>query len=436
MLMLFSKKRVIQVKMQQKAVTVQVIAALGILAVLGGVTAYFMWNPVLPQQLQQQRVRTVVETSVLNQAAYQPMVPLYGYVMVPSTLEIGTDLVGRINRVAVRPGDKVQKGDLLIQVDDTDYRLVLMEVEAELAAVHAQIEGEKLAKKLNQQALVQEQGLLVLSEKRLQRQQLLAQEGVVTAISLENSQREVKQHQLQLTERQGLIIQHDSSIEILQAKKQALEAQMRACQVDLAETKIRAPVSAIVSMVQVAEGSRVEQSSLLQLIPDGAYEIRAQIPNSNLEAIQNAMRKQQLIRTTVQFEKIAYPAHLERLLPEVVVGQIGRQAIFAFDQQEDSEHFAHKMPVYLELLLPPVENSYQISTTALYPDNIIYVLDEAKCLQPVTVERVGYCRDDQGHSLVIVKTEAAIMDKFVMTTHIPNPVTGMQVSTYVPNFEK
>lgn len=57
---------------------------------------------------------------------------------------VASEVTARIARIAVDVGASVDKGDLLVQLDDTDYVLALRQVEANIAALQAQIDQAQI----------------------------------------------------------------------------------------------------------------------------------------------------------------------------------------------------------------------------------------------------------------------------------------------------
>ncbi len=58
-------------------------------------------------------------------------------------VKISADLPGKIVRLAVHEGDRAKKGDLLVQLDDTQYRASLQQARAALASARARLAQEK-----------------------------------------------------------------------------------------------------------------------------------------------------------------------------------------------------------------------------------------------------------------------------------------------------
>ena len=70
-------------------------------------------------------------------ASIKPVLPLSGQVTPAFQVEVKPEIGGKIAEIHVEPGQKVQKGDPLVTIDDTDLR-------NERAGVDAEIEGARL----------------------------------------------------------------------------------------------------------------------------------------------------------------------------------------------------------------------------------------------------------------------------------------------------
>ena len=153
--------------MKQKHLALQTVSAIGVVALLLAASVYLLTNQTTVQRTQTTDNSAVVETTIVTADHHQPMLSLYGYVVVPKAVEITSALEGVVEKMAVSPGQRVQQGDLLLAIDPTDYIQDTQEAKAHFDEINAQIDGEKRASKINQTALAQEQKLLALSQKRL-----------------------------------------------------------------------------------------------------------------------------------------------------------------------------------------------------------------------------------------------------------------------------
>ncbi|HSJ96472.1 MAG TPA: efflux RND transporter periplasmic adaptor subunit [Myxococcota bacterium] len=156
---------------------------------------------------------------------------------------IGTEVQGRIERVFVDEGDRVEAGDPLFEIDREPYEMALRQAQARLDLVRAQ----------------RAQG-----ESDVARSRSLRERGVVAVQAIE---------------------QLETQLAVARAnERQAAEA-VALARHQLARTRVLAPWSGSVAARLVDEGSTAlvqPQTVLLVLQESGALEARASIPESQL----------------------------------------------------------------------------------------------------------------------------------------------------------
>src|SRR5262245_38550362 len=54
-------------------------------------------------------------------------------------VKVSADIAGKIIRLAVKEGDRVKKGDLMLQLDDTQYRTAYQQAQAAQASAQSRV---------------------------------------------------------------------------------------------------------------------------------------------------------------------------------------------------------------------------------------------------------------------------------------------------------
>jgi membrane fusion protein (multidrug efflux system) len=153
---------------------------------------------------------------------------------------VTAEVDGLAAQVRAVDSQKVQRGDVLVVIDDTDAKLALRQAEADLSRAQAQIASAK--------ANVERSGI------DLQRREALVGSGSVSGDELTQV-------------RNGATNARAALDAALAAEAQA-QARLEKSKVDLARTVIRAPVDGIVARRQVQLGQRVQPSiPLLNVVP-------------------------------------------------------------------------------------------------------------------------------------------------------------------------
>lgn len=165
---------------------------------------------------------------------------LAGSVRARNQTEIFPEISSRIVEVLVSNGDRVEAGDPLVRLQDTDYRERLRQAEAGLAVAEARV--------------VQAQASLTRLEAALRRTQAIADRGLVSDADLEAAEADA--------------ISARADLSLMQAQLQQAEGLVAERRDELADTIIRAPVSGVVGGRNAEVGQVASSSEALFVIGD------------------------------------------------------------------------------------------------------------------------------------------------------------------------
>src|SRR5438128_9284473 len=151
-----------------------------------------------------------------------------GKIQPKKKVDISADITGRITRIAVREGDRVTKGQFLLQIDPTIYQANLQQAEATLAssqaaAVQAKANRDQARRALGRTKELHQQNPNLVSQEQLEQAQ--------TAFDIAEANLNSATHQV------------DQSRAAVEAARQSL-----------AKTHIVAPMSGRVTRLAVEEG--------------------------------------------------------------------------------------------------------------------------------------------------------------------------------------
>lgn len=220
------------------------------LAVLGGAGYWYYQTQILPtlptaEIVSAEPAEPVVSQMQINPYEYASVAPvtLQRLVRVTGTLkpsqqsQISSQTNGRVEAVEVRPGDRVQQGQLLVQVDLEALKLTLDLQRSTAEATRAQLK---------------------LAEAQLERVRALAGRGVSSSSDLDQAQ---------------------TSVDGLRANVAALTDQVAAADLSLRQATVVAPFDGIISERSVEPGQIVSMGTpLLTLVDLSAVEFQAFAP--------------------------------------------------------------------------------------------------------------------------------------------------------------
>lgn len=162
-------------------------------------------------------------------------------------------------------GDLIQEGGLILRIDDSDLRLDLAQVDAQLASLDVKDMTIRASLEIAQSDLE-------LSRSELARQVSLADQGVATQARLDEARRQELGARAKLTEIQNQLALNGAEREVLKAQRASIE---RA----LTFARIRAPFDLRVNEVSAEVGQYVNRGQTLATAEGTeAVEVAAQFP--------------------------------------------------------------------------------------------------------------------------------------------------------------
>lgn len=246
----------------RRALMVAVPVALGVAGI------FFAGNlRKLPEPGAVTRPPTLVRVITVAPIALIPRVTGYGSVAPVREWRAVARIDGAITEVAkpLAPGDIVKQGSLVFRIDDSDMKLTLAGVDAQIAA--SSIKDDTVRASL---ALAQSDLDLVRAD--LERQTRLNTQGVVTQAALDATQRQELTARTKVTELNNQLALNAAERDVLATQRAALER-------SIGFADIRAPYDLRVSDLSADIGQYVNRGQVL-LTGEGvdAADISAQFP--------------------------------------------------------------------------------------------------------------------------------------------------------------
>ena len=115
-----------------------------------------------------------------------------GYVVAHHKIAVGAKVMGRVSWIGVEKGDQVQAGQVLVRLEDTEFRAQVNQAQANLAAAQARLDqlrsGSRPQEKLKDRAAVlQAEANLKNAEAEYQRTESLHKSGVASKSELDRA---------------------------------------------------------------------------------------------------------------------------------------------------------------------------------------------------------------------------------------------------------
>jgi len=364
-----------------------------------------------------------VEVIEARRQDLSPSITLYGRIESPEQLEAAAPGGGFIDRVLVRNGVQVKKGARLITMDRRDFETSLLQARADLHDIDNQIEELQVRHQSNIAALETERSLLSLANDEVDRQVKLQEQKLSAATALNNARSLLGKQQLAVISRELDVDSFPARLQILKARRDGDKARLNETRLAIERADIRAPFDAIISEVSVSAGDRVSLGqTLVSLYSIDSLEIRAHLPASYIDAVQKSLARGRVLeaRALNRDELGSFP--LLRL-----AGEARATGIDIYFQANKSP--AQMRPgelISLSLKLPRKPGVIAVPYQAIYGNSTIYLVTEGR-IQAVEVANLGQFKNEQDQVFLLIQSDQIENGNQVVTTHLPNAVSGLKV---------
>ncbi len=363
-----------------------------------------------------------VEVESIQPQRLAPALTLYGRVETPRLFKAAAPASARVQEVWVKEGERVSEGELLLVLDQRDFRPRVAQAEAEVADLQAQIDSEKIRAQADRQSLKFEEQLLKLSSQAVQRQHRLVKQQLGSDASVDEAQQALARQELTVTSRQRQIREHPSRLQALEAKLQKAQAGLAQTMLDLERSRVTAPYDAIVAEVKATEGDQVAGNQvLLSLYAPDSLELRARIPAPYQAELQQAMQSGDALKGLARMPGAGIQLQLDRL-----AGQADSNGVDAlFKLLAGGEWLRSGQLLRFDLLRPAREPVVAVPYAAVYGQGRVYLLSEQR-MRAVDVEIVGPYQGDDGEERLLVQSPSFKSGDSLVLTHLPNAIDGLR----------
>jgi HlyD family secretion protein len=194
-----------------------------------------------------------------------------GYVVAHHKIAVGAKVMGRVAWIGVEKGDKVGQGQVLVRLEDSEFRAQSNQARANLAAAQARLDqvrtGSRPQEKLKDKAgVLQAQATLRNAEAEYDRTEKLVRAGVSSKAELDRAvaQRDTARALLDAARQSSSMTDmgpRAEEIRAVEAQVRQMKAALDYAETQLAATEIKAPISGTVLQRIVERGEMVSPSA-------------------------------------------------------------------------------------------------------------------------------------------------------------------------------
>lgn len=239
--------------------------ALIIILLLGGAAGAWQWRSASAAPV----VKTMRVRMPEGAASETDLVALdaTGYVMAAHKIELASKVVGRVAWVGVEMGDKIEKGQVLVRLEDDEYKARLAQEQGQLdnaKAKLAELEAGSRPQEILQAlaALEQSQADLNTAEQSLNRMRELEGSTAISKQQVDDAAGLVRARKAMVANAQQVLElaragPRKEQVDAQRATVRQIEGAVAMAQLDLSNTVIRSPIAATVLERNVEQGEFV-----------------------------------------------------------------------------------------------------------------------------------------------------------------------------------
>jgi HlyD family secretion protein len=328
----------------------------GILS-LGAVAAIVLSNRGLP-----------VEVVVVTQGKMLQSVVTSGRIVDLARTEVASQNTARIESIAVREGDRVEAGQVLVRLRDDEAKASLGQAGAAVLEAQARMRQiQTIQSPVSEQALAQASATNLQAQQELKRTQDLLRQGFVSQSRLDEAQRMATASQAAMqaaaTQAQG---NQTGGVELALAQsrlEQALALQ-RAAAARLDQLSLRAPAAATVINRAADPGDTAQAGkAILTLVGGGETRILASVDEKNLKFLQLG---QNATASADAYAERHFSARLTYIAPAVDAQRGTVELRLRVEPAVD--YLRPDMTVSVEIVTAQVANALMLPTDAVRRD--------------------------------------------------------------------
>lgn len=411
--------------LDRKPLLTRIVIPLGILLLASAIAATLVISRPSATIRDSEEKSWIVSVLPAKPGVISPQITIYGKVESPFMTRLTAAINADVEEVAIKEGQEVQQGQILVKLADNDYHLQLKQRNAELAEIKAQINSELDRHESDRQALQHEKILLDLAQKELDRARSLHRDKLSTQANIDGAEQLVVKQQLAVNNRTLTVNDHEARLAQLKARATKAEALRDLAALDVKRSSIVAPFNGKVTSVKVSPGDRVKTGDvLLELYDHNTLEIRAQIPTQYENTIQQALSSGTTINGFATINQQSIAVTLDRVSGKITQGSGSLDGLFRIDDTKRQLQVGRTLE--LKLSLPPISNAIALPREAIYGSNRIYRLVGER-MSALSVERIGEMQTEDGNSYVIIRSPEINVGDSIITTQLPNAIDGLLV---------
>ena len=321
-------------KPSRKRVARYVLSVAAVIALLGG--SYYGWSAWNGADNAADRYAT----AIVQRGDIEEAVTATGVLQPRDYVDVGTQVSGQLRMLHVEIGDRVEKGQLLAEIDPTVYRTRVDADRAQINTLTAQLSDREAQ--------------LALAGQQHQRQVNMMREQATTQEALQSAEAALKSAKAQ--------------INVLKAQIEQTRSSLRGNEANLGYTKIYAPMAGTVVSISAKQGQTLnanQQAPIILRIADlSTMTVQSQVSEADVSRLRIGM---DVYFTTLGSQGKRWTGRLRQInpTPEVVNNVVLYNALF--DVENHDGVLMTQMTAQIFFVTAQAKDAVQIPVAALRP---------------------------------------------------------------------
>lgn len=367
-----------------------------------------------------------VSVTQITPAQLTPMFSVYGRVESSDVANLSVDVVADVRAVHVREGQWVEKGALLIELDDRELNFRVLERRAELDQAKARLRSIETEHAMVEATSKHFQAMQRIAQAKLKRHEDLFEQRMISQAVLDEAVQASSQQTISYQAHMRALADFPNRINEQRAVIDKTAAQVGQAEIDHGRSRLVAPFAGPVLAVDAAPGISTQAGRPLVTIADaGHFEIRAQVPDVYGGRFRRYLAEGADVRAITQIADQPVYLPLTRLAGNVRTGQSGLDAFFKVPDGVVPEI---GRVIDMMVQLPQEPDTVALPVQSIYENDRIYRVENNR-LKAVTISRVGDFETDAGEYRVLVRSPELVAGQRVITTQLPRAISGLLVET-------
>ena len=382
-------------------------------AVMGAV--YLVRTKPVVEPLDKVEEPWLVSASQVGLTDVQPKMHLYGEIVPGREVELRALVAGEVVAVADKfvDGGSLRKGDLIVAIDEFDYRAKLDELTAQVNEAKARLEEIQARRNSYSVALRRDQEMISLHQRDVKRMSDLSGRGSVSEKRLDTARMDLTRQQKATEMRQSDLAAEAAHVKQQRAVINRLAVGLRRAERDLQRVRLIAPFDGFLADVQAQVGMRLSANDrVARLIDAGRLEARVTLSDrqyGRLVSVGSVIGRMVEITWQVGPKIFVYAGRLDRVGARINSASGGVQVYIRLNDVGLNKPLRPGAFVTIAMPDRTFRKVAQLPESALYHSDTIYVIAGER-LEKRTVELVARVGND-----VLLRGEIKDGDQVVVT---------------------